>query len=275
MKNQFFFYILIISSIPCISWAQKNTLNAKKAENVQTNTPVLNEKVDAQSKKVKYYRVEEIFDLNFGGHRTDYTVSDRKLIQTYDLGLNSKRIITIVYVDGEQLVETILKINGVQKIEYSDKDLINDETKETKTAQLATENKKKEILDFSKRARINGSTIKSNSLNKIDNPTEISITDSPKKINIPANIDIIKTYERVVEKGYETVDILKKLANSYFFSNQLETAGKYYEKLFDKNIDLEPEYYYRYSVCLKAAGKIEKSNEFFKKFNELSGNTFR
>lgn len=115
-------------------------------------------------------------------------------------------------------------------------------------------------------------TLKSlDSLKKIESSV-ISISDKPKKTDSYAYIDIIKTYERVSDKGYESIDMLKKVGNSYFFNDELEKAEKCYGKLFSLTTDLEPEYYYRYSIALKAMGKTEQADEFFKKFNQLSSN---
>jgi tetratricopeptide (TPR) repeat protein len=261
MKNQILVYIIIISSLPFYSWAQKNPLNEKKTEGLQTNSPILSDKIDAPARKVKYYHVEEIVDLKFGGHKTVYNVTNPKLIQTYALGPNSKRTITPVFEKGEQYVETIIKSDALKKIENSAKLSIVDTPKKIVTPAPT------------QKEQIDETIIKLDTLKKFENSTKLSITDTPKKINIPATIDIIKTYERVAEKGYETLEILKKLANSYFFDNELEKAEKYYHKLFSKTTDLEPEYYYRYSVALKSTGQIEKSNEFLKKFNQLSGNS--
>jgi tetratricopeptide (TPR) repeat protein len=273
MKNQILFYIIIISSLPLYSWAQKIPLNSKKIEGLQTNAPILSDEVDATTRKVKYYYVEEIVDLKFGGHKTVYKITSPKLIQTNDLGPNSKRIITTIFENGEQLVEIILKSDDLKKFENSTKLSLTDTPKETNTVNLGTKNKRIEALDFLKKEQLDETTIKLNSLDELENPTKFSITDTPKKVNIPANIDIIKIYESVAEKGYETLDILKKLANTYFFNNELEKAEKYYRKLFSKTTDLEPEYYYRYSVALKSIGQIEKSNELLKKFNQLSDNS--
>jgi hypothetical protein len=35
---------------------------------------------------------------------------------------------------------------------------------------------------------------------------------------------------------------------------------------------LEPEYYYRYSISLKAVGEEQKASEILKKYNQLSRN---
>lgn len=226
MKNKIFIYILIISLFSSNSWTQSNSvsLSEKKPKKTNTNSKVMNSKVNIP-KKIKYYHVEETTTLKFGGYKTVYDVTDPKMINTDDLGPNGLRTITPVYEDKVQL-----------------------ELQET--------------------------TLKSDtSIRKKVNSTAILITDKPKKKDSYAYIDIIKTYERVADKGYESIDMLKKMGNSYFFDDELEKAEKCYNKLFSLTTDLEPEYYYRYSIALRAMGKIEMSNEFLKKFNELSNTT--
>lgn len=202
------------------NWAQKKADLSNEKINDQTATDLTIDKNNIPKKmKVKYYHVEEIVPLRFGGHTTTYTVSKENLIQTYYLGLNGKRIVTPVYV----------------------------ESPENETVSLES----------------------SNTLVKLEN-AKISITDTPKKADNYAYIDIIKTYERVSDKGYESIDMLKKVANSYFFSDEFEKAEKCYAKLFAKTSDLEPEFYYRYAITLKAMGKNDLSNEYLKKYNLLS-----
>ncbi|PVX47889.1 hypothetical protein C8C85_3853 [Flavobacterium sp. 103] len=224
MKNQILLYTVIISLFSFNSWTQKSTvsLNEKKIGD-STNSLAMDDKIYHPNMKVKYYHVEETVPMKFGGYKTVYDVSNPKLIRTYDLGPNSKRIVTPVFKEGLQDEKTILK---------------SDTT-------LKTENAK------------------------------ISISDAPKKVDSYAYIDIIKTYERVAEKGYESIDMLKKMGDSYFFNDELDKAEKCYGKLFSKTSDLEPEYYYRYSIALKSIGKTDKANEYLKKFNQLSSNNTR
>ena len=140
---------------------------------------------------------------------------------------------------------------------------------------LGPNNKRTVTPVFVETKQIEQTTLKSDTILKSQNQTKISITEAPKKVDTYAYIDIIKTYERVAEKGYESIDMLKKMGNSYFFNDELEKAEKCYSKLFSKTSDLEPEYYYRYSISLKSIGKIEKSKEYLVKFNQLSSNNTR
>lgn len=103
-------------------------------------------------------------------------------------------------------------------------------------------------------------------------PSDLKLTDSLKKQVGYASIIMIKTYERLAEKGYKSIDIFKKLGNAFYFNNELDKAARWYSELFAMTSDLETEYYYRYSASLKAIGENEKSNKMLEKFNQLSGN---
>ena len=72
-------------------------------------------------------------------------------------------------------------------------------------------------------------------------------TVADKKYGNYAYIDAIKTYERVAEKGYKSVEMFQKLGNAYYFNAELEKAAKWYDELYAMNSDLESEYYYRYA----------------------------
>ena len=90
-----------------------------------------------------------------------------------------------------------------------------------------------------------------------------------------AYVDAIKTYERLYEKGYKSVDMLQKLGDSYYFKADLDNSAKYYTELFNLTQDLEPEYYYRYAQSLKAIKDYKKADAMLAKFNERSGNDTR
>ena len=86
-----------------------------------------------------------------------------------------------------------------------------------------------------------------------------------------AYIDAIKTYERVAEKGYKSVEVFQKLGNSYYFNAQLDKAGKWYEQLFAMGRPVDAEYYYRYSQCLKSMGNYVKADAMMEQFNAKAG----
>ena len=101
------------------------------------------------------------------------------------------------------------------------------------------------------------------------------INAGDKKYDNYAYIDAIKTYERVAEKGYKSEDLFKKLANSFYFNSEFEKAAKWYSELFAMNVEVEPEYYYRYAQSLKSSGEIAKASKILESFNQKSKNDSR
>lgn len=90
-----------------------------------------------------------------------------------------------------------------------------------------------------------------------------------------AYVDAIKTYERLFDKGYTSVDLLEKLGNSYYFNADFEKAAKWYGELFKLSQEVDPEYYYRYAQSLKAIKDYEKADAMMAKFEQKSGNDLR
>ena len=91
---------------------------------------------------------------------------------------------------------------------------------------------------------------------------EEAVDERPKSVNI----DLIDTYERILDKGYRSEKMIKSVANERFFHGNLTSAAKWYAELFALNMDLEPIYYYRYAQALVAINQLDKSNEMMKIF---------
>ncbi|MFE3868161.1 flagellar motor protein MotB [Flavobacterium sp. LS2P90] len=83
-----------------------------------------------------------------------------------------------------------------------------------------------------------------------------------------AYIDVLKTYERIAEKGYKSVDLFQKLGNSYYSFTELDKAAKWYCELFEITSDLEPEYYNQYAQSLIFIGEDGKANEVLEKLKQ-------
>ncbi|HMQ45776.1 MAG TPA: flagellar motor protein MotB, partial [Mariniflexile sp.] len=69
------------------------------------------------------------------------------------------------------------------------------------------------------------------------------------------NFAYLKTTEILLEvanKGYTSVDILQKLGNSFYFTNKMEDAAKWYAALMAMNETVDAEYYFRYAQALKS-----------------------
>jgi tetratricopeptide (TPR) repeat protein len=98
------------------------------------------------------------------------------------------------------------------------------------------------------------------------------VTAADKKYDNYAFVSAIKTYERVVEKGYKSADMFQKLGNAYYFNGELKEASRWYEELFAMTTDLEPVYYYRYAQSLRFTGEKEKGDEMMAIFDEMLEN---
>lgn len=85
-----------------------------------------------------------------------------------------------------------------------------------------------------------------------------------------AYIDVIKTYERIAEKGYISVDLFKKLGNAYYLKTEFNKAAQWYCELFAICVDLEPEYYHQYAKCLLLIGQSDTANEILQKLKQKS-----
>lgn len=164
-----------------------------------------------------------------------------------------------------EVTETIRSSFGSTRVKYtvSNKNMINDHdlgpnnTREVKEV-IVYKNKKKVSLD--------------STANTIQVKKDISIVDKKKEVNKTIVIDPLETYERMVEKGVKSIDILKVLGDNYFIKNDFKKAAKYYEDLFNLTKNLKQEYYLRYYRALGGSGQTEKAKEFNEKYNLLVNN---
>ncbi len=102
-----------------------------------------------------------------------------------------------------------------------------------------------------------------------------------KEYQTQAYVDAIKIYERIAGKGYTNADMLKKLADAYYFNGKLLEANQWYAQLFDGEYDdkgkeaIPSEYYYRYAQTLKSVENYDKSGQMMQEFAKLEGNDSR
>jgi hypothetical protein len=95
---------------------------------------------------------------------------------------------------------------------------------------------------------------------KVIKPVKVEVLAPSKKEKF-ININVVSTYEKIIDKGYKSLDMLKKVADKSYFDNDMETAAKYYAQLLDESTDLDSVYYYRYAQSLKGSNQPEKANE--------------
>ena len=81
----------------------------------------------------------------------------------------------------------------------------------------------------------------------------------------------IDIYKKVLEKGFVTADMLKRLGNAYYFKADYSEASKVYKRLVDEfPTDLAPEYYFRYAQVLKSLGNYSESDAVMSKFTQMT-----
>nr|WP_321412977.1 OmpA family protein [uncultured Allomuricauda sp.] len=87
-------------------------------------------------------------------------------------------------------------------------------------------------------------------------------------------IDARKIYLSVVEDGYTSAQIYKKLGDTYYFNSEYGEAAVWYVKLVETFPDeVGTDYYYRAAQSLKSIGKIEESKSLMKKYVDSSGDS--
>ena len=87
-------------------------------------------------------------------------------------------------------------------------------------------------------------------------------------------IDAREIYLKVVENGYESAQILKKLGDTYYFNSDYVEAVKWYQKLLDKYPEqMEPIYYHRTAQSLKSTGNYHNSKKLMGTYAGISASS--
>ncbi|OXA98121.1 flagellar motor protein MotB [Flavobacterium oncorhynchi] len=80
-------------------------------------------------------------------------------------------------------------------------------------------------------------------------------------------------YEKLAEEK-PSQEVIKNLADSYFYTNDLVKAQRYYRLLIKNyNNNLDRVYYFRYAQTLKATNNYDEANTFLKEYYAKSTNT--
>jgi len=232
MKTNIFINIIIIVSV--FSWSlhsQKveSIIENKKMRTTQLLLPEISDTLSKSVRIIKSYKVVETINKRFGGYTLTYIVSNPNLVRTNNLGPGNTRVVTPIYKIKKQPIDyTNISKTDLIKPAISSNDL--------------------------------HIPIKLDSIEGINENEEIS--------NGTAYVSILRTYERVLQKGYKSIEMLKKVANGYYFIEQLDKAAKFYEELFSLETDLEPEYYFRYAQSLKFINKTDKADKMMDQYNK-------
>lgn len=97
------------------------------------------------------------------------------------------------------------------------------------------------------------------------------LKEADEKFTNLAFVDALEIYEKVVAKGYENQDLLKKLGDAYYFNAQYVKAGKWYKELFELNPEMPAVYNFRYGQTLKAQGDYDNADIWLQKFYDSQG----
>lgn len=80
----------------------------------------------------------------------------------------------------------------------------------------------------------------------------------------------VKLYEDIYNDGTDSYKVLSRIGDCYYFNANFKEAEEWYSKLIDKYLSvLSPEYFFRYAQVLKSNGKIEVSDKWMLKLNEI------
>ena len=102
------------------------------------------------------------------------------------------------------------------------------------------------------------------------------IAKADQNFNAFAYIDARAIYLDVAKKGYSSPNLYSKLADSFYFTGDLQDALEWYEKLIQKYPeDLNPEYLFRYSQSLKSVERYTEADEIMDEFHATTGNDKR
>ncbi|SHJ38286.1 OmpA family protein [Aquimarina spongiae] len=87
-----------------------------------------------------------------------------------------------------------------------------------------------------------------------------------------AYIDARAIYLDVAQKGYASQLLYQKLADSFYFTADLEESLEWYEKLISTYPeDIDPEYLFRYAQSLKSVERYVEADEMMDQFYQLTG----
>lgn len=76
------------------------------------------------------------------------------------------------------------------------------------------------------------------------------------------------SYERLVQKGDSSVEVLFKLGDSYYYNSNYVKANTWYVKSYAKNKQLTANQYHRFIQTLKSVGNKEESNRVMDAFSQ-------
>lgn len=77
-----------------------------------------------------------------------------------------------------------------------------------------------------------------------------------------------KLYSNLLNKGYDSPEIHKSLADAYYFNSQYAKAVSHYESYINASTEVSAIYYLRFAKSLEASGFDSKAAVFYEKFSD-------
>lgn len=98
------------------------------------------------------------------------------------------------------------------------------------------------------------------------------LQQADKDFDSHAYIDAQQVYLKVVENGYESAQVFKKLADTYYYNSKYAEAAKWYGKLIESfEEEVEPESYFRAALSYRTLGDLQVSSEYMRTYYEQVG----
>ncbi|WP_092980114.1 OmpA family protein [Robiginitalea myxolifaciens] len=83
-------------------------------------------------------------------------------------------------------------------------------------------------------------------------------------------------YQKVLDRGYQSEDLLRKLGDTYYFNADYTQAAEIYGRLMEEyGPDLPPAYLFRYAQALKSVEDYQKAEEIMQRFAAVTRNDSR
>lgn len=84
-------------------------------------------------------------------------------------------------------------------------------------------------------------------------------------------VEAAKMYEKGIDRGDHSMEVLQKAGNSYYYNTNMEQANKWYDLLISKyKNEVNPEYLFRFAHTLRGTGNYKSANKWMKAFAEAS-----
>lgn len=81
----------------------------------------------------------------------------------------------------------------------------------------------------------------------------------------------IDIYKKVLDKGYVSADLLRKLGNAYYFKADYVEAEAIYKKLvMEYRTEVGPDYFFRYAQTLRSVGDYANSDDMMATFTAMT-----